>query len=337
MKQNLDRSLLALALSVILIATPDQELRAATVSFTTPGGPYTFTVPAGVTSIRAQAVGGGGGNFLGAVVTRGADVSATLPVTPGDTLYVYVAGNGGANTAGGVNGGGSGGGFTGTGGGGGASDIRTVSGDLTTRILVAGGGGGSMIFHAGGDAGQPGLADPSYGPAGPGTSTNGGAAGGGFVTPATPGTFGIGGTGGADPGSNAYGGGGGGGWYGGGGGSEYGGGGGGSSYVVPSATDVTNALSSLPPSPFVSITYSIPPSEPILLSSPALLGNGSFRLTFTNAPGASFTILGSTNLYLPINNWVALGSPVEIPAGSYQFDDVEATNLPMRFYGITSP
>lgn len=337
MKSTLRRRFFVPVLAALLVAISGQHVCAATVSFSTTGGPYTFTVPAGVTAIRARAVGGGGGNYLGAVVTRGADVSATLPVSPGDTLYIYVAGNGGSGTAAGFNGGGAGGGALGTGSGGGASDIRTVSGDLNARILVAGGGGGSMIFHAGGDAGQAGLADPAYGPAGPGTATNGGAAGVGFSTPATPGTFGSGGTGGVFSGSNAFGGGGGGGWYGGGGGSEYGGGGGGSSYVVPGATDVTNALSDLPPAPFVSITYATPPTAPIVLDRSTFLTNGSLQLTFTNEPGASFTIRASTNLNLPLTNWATLGAPVENPAGHYQFDHAGATNLPLRFYGVSSP
>ena len=73
-----------------LAATPVTE------TFSTPGGPYSFTVPAGVTSIRVHAIGGRGGdntngNRYGG---SGADVTADLSVTPGQTLYVYVAGNG---------------------------------------------------------------------------------------------------------------------------------------------------------------------------------------------------------------------------------------------------
>ncbi|HMO51488.1 MAG TPA: hypothetical protein PKE26_00515 [Kiritimatiellia bacterium] len=76
-----------LAFTAILVLASDYDARAETVSFTTPGGPYTFTVPAGVTSIRARAVGGGGGSFQnGVVLTRGADVTATLPVSPGETF-----------------------------------------------------------------------------------------------------------------------------------------------------------------------------------------------------------------------------------------------------------
>ena len=316
----------------------NQTALGATVSFTSPGGPYTFTVPAGVTSIRAQAIGGGGANWNNSYYTRGADVSATLPVTPGQTLYVYVAGNGGQGSPGnaGVNGGGSGGSSYTCGGGGGASDIRTNSADLSSRILVAGGGGGANFFYAGGDAGQPGVATDGFGIALPGTSTNGGAAGSGYFTPATAGAFGVGGNGGGYSGANVYGGGGGGGWYGGGGGSEYGGGAGGSSYVISSATSVTNALSSTPPSPQVNITYFIVGNQAVL-KNPTRLIDGSFSFSFTNIAGANFTVLASTNVSLPLASWTSLGSPTESPAGTYQFTDTQATNNVRRFYRVTSP
>ncbi|HMO51487.1 MAG TPA: hypothetical protein PKE26_00510 [Kiritimatiellia bacterium] len=106
---------------------------------------------------------------------------------------------------------------------------------------------------------------------------------------------------------------------------------------MPSATDVTNTLSSLPPSPFVSITYSISPSEPLLLGTPIRLENSILQFTFTNSPSVSFSLRATTNLALPITEWVNLGYPQENPAGVYQFNDAEATNAPMRFYSITSP
>lgn len=61
-------------------------------------------------------------------------VQASLSVLAGQTLSVYIGGSG---RLGGFNGGG-GGRFK----GGGASDIRTISGDLRSRLIVAGGGGG---------------------------------------------------------------------------------------------------------------------------------------------------------------------------------------------------
>ncbi len=124
-------------------------------------GEHEFVVPPGVTSLQVTLVGGygapGNGGFGGGT---GATVAASLAVSPGQTLYAEVAGDG--ETAaeidpglGGFGGGGAGGyrHFLGTslggGGGGGASDLRTCSAgacsqaaSLASRLLVAGGGGG---------------------------------------------------------------------------------------------------------------------------------------------------------------------------------------------------
>ena len=63
-------------------------------------------------------------------------VQALLPVSAGQTLYIYV-GTVDFNGGGGANWGGR---------GGGATDIRTISGNLTSRIIVAGGGGGASCW-----------------------------------------------------------------------------------------------------------------------------------------------------------------------------------------------
>jgi photosystem II stability/assembly factor-like uncharacterized protein len=69
------------------------------------------------------------------------------------------------------------------------------------------------------------------------------------------------------------------------------------------------------------------------------LPGGSFRFSFTNLSGLSFTVLGTTNLALPWTNWNVLGSALESPAGSgnYQFTDFQATNNATGFYRVRSP
>jgi Glycine rich protein len=66
-------------------------------------------------------------------------------VTAGQKLYIYVGGGG--STGNSFNGGGSG--YYGYCGGGGATDVRTISGNLTSRLIVAGGGGGHTSYEAG--------------------------------------------------------------------------------------------------------------------------------------------------------------------------------------------
>jgi hypothetical protein len=145
-------------------------------------------VPTGVQAVRVIAVGGNGGNAsepcqqgascafsnfgghggVGALVD-----SPYIPITPGQTLYIEVGGNGGdgalSRSVGGVDGGyqaigqagvggwnGGGAGQLpasgdGSGGGGGDSDVQTVSDQslgfwaflaLGSRLVIAGGGGG---------------------------------------------------------------------------------------------------------------------------------------------------------------------------------------------------
>jgi len=242
------------------------------VSFSTPGA-GTWTVPAGVTAIQVVALGGGGGGGGGSALGgkggsggAGAQVTATIEVTPGDTINYYVGGGGAGTTyTGGV---GSGGG-----GGGGGGSTNVIDGAIASTQIIAGAGGG------GGGAGNAGAPGGGGGAAGTGVGGNSGAAGtaagvyaggtGGTGGQGTTGdTGGSGGTGataknaasssaggngsgnsGGTNGSGAYsGGGGGGGGYGGGTGGANGGGdnanaggsggGGGGGSLVPSGASV---------------------------------------------------------------------------------------------------
>jgi hypothetical protein len=210
-----------------------------------------FVVPSGVTKLTVVADGAeGGGNTHGYYSEPpgyGGEVSAVVPVQPGEKLYVFVGGEGG-DSHDGYNGGGHGGSskyalaFY----GGGASDVREGGDALGDRILVAGGGGGAgggYYFSGKGGAGGGSIGgsggasrgqsssghDGGDGGSG-GTRTNGGAGGAGGGSgehggqPGANGSRGNGGDGGAS-GSNGKGydggeggGGGGGGYFGGGGG-----------------------------------------------------------------------------------------------------------------------
>ncbi len=221
-------------------------------SFDSTGAEQTFTVPAGVSSVHVAAVGGRGGSSTGGL---GAQVSGDLSVSPGQVVFVEVAGNGsaplGGFSAGGFNGGGDSAYLGGAGGG--ASDLRTASrsqgGSLSSRLIVAAGGGGgngqgSTYGGDGGAAGAPGTEGKGeqhgYG-GGAGTASSGGAAG---APNGVAGMLGAGGAGGGNGTSAMGGSGGGGGYYGGGGGGTglaegRGGGGGGGSSFTGSAIDAS--------------------------------------------------------------------------------------------------
>ena len=241
-------------------ATP---IRSQTFNFT--GAEQQFTVPTGVTSVTIDAFGAQGGEGFGwtNVFSLGGRSVATIAVTAGETLFVYVGGQGGNGASGlagaaGFNGGGSGGlgadAVFGGGGGGGASDVRQGGNSLANRVLVAGGSGGGggnagsgpggIGGNGGGTTGEigetPAAPNPPYSTPGTGggggTQISGGAGGsGGAGTPVgNAGANGSSGTGGSGGSSDSVlitsGGGGGGGGY-------FGGGGGGTSATPPDGND----------------------------------------------------------------------------------------------------
>ena len=78
--------------------------------------------------------------------------------------------------------------------------------------------------------------------------------------------------------------------------------------------------------------------NPPRLTGAAKSGSGSFQFAFTNdSSGATFTVLTTTNLALPINSWTVLGGAIGTAPGQFQFTDPQATNLPRRFYRVSSP
>lgn len=216
----------------------------------------TYTVPAGVTSIEIDAYGARGGhgyeNGTGKHGGDGGRVQATMSVTPGEVLNIYVGARGigypynCCSFTPGWNGGGTvSNNLAKAGYGGGATDIRVGGTTLNDRILVAGGGGGAQNISTGGVGGgltggnSEYYAGPSYTIGKGGTQTAGGQAGcwWGYSPCGYNGTLGTGGN--SNHVGGNYSGAGGGGWYGGGSGA-FAGGGGGSSYT--DATLFTNVI-----------------------------------------------------------------------------------------------
>jgi cysteine-rich repeat protein len=211
----------------------DCTIETRVFSFT--GMSQSFDVPAWATAIVVEAWGaqGGGAECCKSIDDdggRGGHVIGTLAVTPGETVAVFVGGQGTTAGTGGWNGGGFGGQYGA--GGGGASDVRIGGQAVANRVLVAGGGGG-------GNCGCP-----DHGAGGPGGGLTGGAGvslngllapGGGTQTAGgtagdPPGMAGGPGVGGSFSSDGYHVAGGGGGWFG--GGSAFAaGGGGGSSYL----------------------------------------------------------------------------------------------------------
>ena len=195
------------------------EVKNMVYSFDFTGSEQIFNVPS-TGSYKIEVWGAGGYNSTSSSVhERGGYAVGVVNLSIYENLYLYVGGKGDPDI-GGYNGGGNAKttGVNDSGAGGGATDVRLVSNDLYSRIIVAGGGGGGRSSsHAQSNAGM------ETGYAATQTNTGNGS---------RPGGFGFGGANPDDFASddNA---GGGGGWYGGSSGQDnYGGGG--SNYVVTS-------------------------------------------------------------------------------------------------------
>ncbi len=254
-----------------------------TQTFSAPGEQDTWTVPPGVTQISVDVVGATGGTDAGGsgcVPGRGGEITATVPVTPGQTLALLVGGagvnaSGGQGGAAGAAGGGAGGSagateFASGGGGGGGETSLSAPG---APLVVAGGGGGcaSSANGSDGDGGNDGFAGQGGQHAkGGGAGTPSAAGAGGASAPSTDatgtaGTGAVGGAGAGSAGAELGGGGGGGGYFGGGGGGATaigqgiaGGGGGGSDFVIASATDTHDHSGVGTGDGRITLTYTLP-------------------------------------------------------------------------------
>lgn len=164
----------------------------AQVCSSSAGQSATCIVPPGVYALTYEVVGGNGGRSgvwdVGVSTSpggRGARITGTLSVTPGQILYMSSGNNGADGNDISPEGG----------GGGGYSAISSISATQGPLVIAAGGGGGGGRgngFTPGGDAGSPGIGTPSqYG----GNAGSGSIGGSGGATGA-PGAYGAGGSGG---------------------------------------------------------------------------------------------------------------------------------------------
>lgn len=237
------------------------------LTFTSNG---TFLVPNGTKQLTVDCVGAKGFDNSSGLGGYGGRVQCLLKTTPGQTLYIVV-GQALTSVAPAYN----------------ASDIRTVSGDLSSRLVVAGGGGSgsyaswtyTTFANGGAGGGTTGAnggvgSNSGYTASGGGTQSSGGTAGYaasayGYQNYGVAGGFGNGGAGGVSTAGS-----GGAGWYGGGGGaasafaSQDGnwrtavGGAGGSSYTHPSlCTGVAHTQGYRNGNGYVSLSYEVAEGE----------------------------------------------------------------------------
>jgi hypothetical protein len=97
------------------------------------------------------------------------------------------------------------------------------------------------------------------------------------------------------------------------------------------------------------LSFSASATLPATVITPVNINTSSIHLTggsssaasftFTNAPGLSFSVLGTNNIAAPRANWPVVGTATESPAnsGNYQFTDPSPATNSTRFYILRQP
>jgi sugar lactone lactonase YvrE len=86
----------------------------------------------------------------------------------------------------------------------------------------------------------------------------------------------------------------------------------------------------------VTQSNSVVVTPPVLLN-PKFLAGGSFQFAFSNNQGATFSVVATTNLLVPLANWNVVGIATNTAPGLYQFA-IPATNTePRKFFRVRAP
>ena len=75
----------------------------------------------------------------------------------------------------------------------------------------------------------------------------------------------------------------------------------------------------------------------LTINSCCFTGSGQFLFQFTGTPSCSYTVLGTTNVALPMSNWAPFGCAIETSPGQYQFALTNAPGSPQRFFRLRWP
>lgn len=84
----------------------------------------------------------------------------------------------------------------------------------------------------------------------------------------------------------------------------------------------------------VAVVPWLPP--PPVITHTGESGPGQFAIQFTGNTNATYSVLGATNITLPIVDWTYLGTPGLLSNNVFQFTDLQATNS-IEFYLLRSP
>jgi hypothetical protein len=99
-------------------------------------------------------------------------------------------------------------------------------------------------------------------------------------------------------------------------------------------TFTSPGLNSVTSSPF-----NIPAPIVPVLAGATLTGSGDLKFSFTNSTGLSFSVLATNDLTAPVSTWPKIGSAIESPAGSgnYQFTNSAPATNGSLYYILRQP
>ena|GEM_PF-4026778 len=87
----------------------------------------------------------------------------------------------------------------------------------------------------------------------------------------------------------------------------------------------------------------MPLVEGFVINQPVLFpatnhSKGDFQFWFQNFQGAAFTVIGTTNPLLPMNQWDQIGFPVNQGVGQYQFSTSASSNMnQIKYFSVRCP
>lgn len=83
-------------------------------------------------------------------------------------------------------------------------------------------------------------------------------------------------------------------------------------------------------------TLSVLNNQPIINGRASYMP-GQFSFQFAGNSNASYSVLATTNLMLPLADWTVLGPAMLISNNLFQYLDAQTTNYPQQFYRLRSP
>jgi DNA-binding beta-propeller fold protein YncE len=86
-----------------------------------------------------------------------------------------------------------------------------------------------------------------------------------------------------------------------------------------------------------SITINQTAATAPVMGAPVRMPDGSFQLNFTGTAGASYSVLFSTNLALPLGAWTVVGTATNTSGDQFQFTAPPSPGTPAGFFLLRSP